>query len=342
MLIELALLALAALPQSEEGHAPPALAPFEHLVGVWKGQAVNPANRIRGWTETHSWSWVFEKSVPVALSVQVEGSKSFLKGSLRPTGDGGSKLRLDGYDPEGQALAYEGAFDPKSRALVLDRIEPKAGPAERIVLRPNSNLIRYTLRIERKEAGSPQFKPVADMNLGKEGESFAAGGAATEAPKCVVTGGAATLNVVYQGRSFPLCCTGCKEEFDANPEKYVRKAALMAQKDGAASAPAAPTNRRGSDDEFDAVVGTPDRKKPAMPTNESARVAPGSKSSSSKISPNRATTLWKLGQALERQGKIPGALDNYRRIVREHPNSPEAKSASERIRALDVPSQTPP
>jgi YHS domain-containing protein len=27
--------------------------------------------------------------------------------------------------------------------------------------------------------------------------------------------------VSYMGKSYFVCCSGCKEEFDANPKKYV-------------------------------------------------------------------------------------------------------------------------
>ena len=49
---------------------PAALAPLEFLVGSWKGRGVlknNPAERFRGWDETHTWAWVFAKGKPVAL-----------------------------------------------------------------------------------------------------------------------------------------------------------------------------------------------------------------------------------------------------------------------------------
>ncbi len=33
------------------------------------------------------------------------------------------------------------------------------------------------------------------------------------------------MTISYQGRTFPICCTGCRDEFNENPEKYIKKAA---------------------------------------------------------------------------------------------------------------------
>ena len=38
---------------------PPEFAPFEHLVGGWKGQGWLSKNRLKGWSEKHNWAWKF-------------------------------------------------------------------------------------------------------------------------------------------------------------------------------------------------------------------------------------------------------------------------------------------
>ena len=53
-----------------------------------------------------------------------------------------------------------------------------------------------------------------------------------------MTGGAATMTLSYQGRTFPICCTGCRDEFNENPEKYLKKASLMAHRQPAKPNPA--------------------------------------------------------------------------------------------------------
>ena len=43
------------------------------------------------------------------------------------------------------------------------------------------------------------------------------------------------MTLSYQGRTFPICCTGCRDEFNESPEKYLKKAAMLATSPGAKS-----------------------------------------------------------------------------------------------------------
>lgn len=48
-----------------------------------------------------------------------------------------------------------------------------------------------------------------------------------------------------------------------------------------------------------------------------------------------AATMLRSAQSLERAKKIPGALNIYRDVVKNHPKTPEAKVAAERIKAIE-------
>jgi hypothetical protein len=48
----------------------------------------------------------------------------------------------------------------------------------------------------------------------------------------------------------------------------------------------------------------------------------------------RATSLLAAARNLERAGKGAGALDFYRRVVKEHPGTPQAREAAARVKAL--------
>ena len=39
--------------------------------------------------------------------------------------------------------------------------------------------------------------------------------------ECVVTGGAGTIMVTYKGQSYWVCCTGCRDLFNEDPEKVL-------------------------------------------------------------------------------------------------------------------------
>lgn len=236
---------------------PPRLAPLEYLIGSWKGQGVSrddPALRFRGWTETHSWAWSFADGKPTGLTLKAEGSKLLSTAALSFDEDRQVyRLKAETVGPEKAPAVYEGTLDESGKLLTLDRVGLGADePGQRLTLRPNANAIRYTLAIERAAPRSTRFTRSIEVGLTKEGETFAAGSSATEAPKCLITGGAATLTVSYKGQTYPICCSGCRDEFLENPEKYVKKASLRSPSSTDDDKPAkpAPTRPRRNDDPF--------------------------------------------------------------------------------------------
>ena len=242
----LVLMASAGAMPAEETPAP--FAPFEHMVGSWKGTAMPAANKVKGWPESHSWAWKFDKGHPVAMTVEWQGDKSLAKGQLRYDATA-KQYRLDGVDPAGKPVTYAGTLSPDGKVLTLDRAgAAKADPKERIVVRPNANKIRYTVQVDRQEPGAPQFKKQVEVGLTKAGEAFAAGGGGADLPKCIMTGGASTMTVSFQGKTYPVCCSGCRDEFNDNPEKYARKADEAAKAAPDATAGAKPAASKGRDD----------------------------------------------------------------------------------------------
>ncbi len=301
-------------PAVDDRGTPAAFATIEGLVGAWKGTAVPTANRLKGWPERHVWSWKFRDGRPVAFEFEAADGRLLTRGSLTHDPATG-KYTLDGLDAANAPSRFVGVLDAKTGALVLDR-EGDDKPRERITIRPNANGVRYTFWLDRREPGAPQFKRAIEAGLTREGESFAAGGdQGPTAAKCIITGGTASMTVAFAGKTYPICCTGCRDEFEADPEKYVAKAALRAG--GGTVAPAAKVDP------------------PAAPAEKDAE-KPTAKAPAKKAAPaaSRAASLLAVAQALEKQGKPAAALENYRRIVEQFPGTPQAKAAAGRIEAI--------
>jgi YHS domain-containing protein len=222
---------------------PPALVPFEHLVGAWKGVGIPTANKLKGWQERHTWAWAFHKGRPVALSFELEGSKLMAKGRL--AFDPKAKLyRLEALDVSGNTVLFLGAIDKARQVLTLDRQGPlPGGSLQKLTLRLNSNKIRYTVWDDQRQKGAPRFSRITESQMGKEGEAFAAGSTTSNTPKCIITGGAATMTVSFGGKAYPVCCTGCRDEFEVDPEKYIKR--LAARDDKSAT----PTPSKASDED---------------------------------------------------------------------------------------------
>jgi YHS domain len=54
----------------------------------------------------------------------------------------------------------------------------------------------------------------------KVGESL---GAKEKKNLCIVTGGLGTSTVMYKGQTFYVCCSGCRDAFNENPEKFIKE-----------------------------------------------------------------------------------------------------------------------
>ena len=324
---------------------PTPFASFEYLIGRWKGAGIPAANKTRGWEETHAWAWKFEKGTPIGLSVTMTGGKVLAK-ALFTFDTSKKKYIIIGYDPVGKPLTFVGGPDKTGKGLILDRIgATSAGAKQRITLYPNANFIRYTLKFDEQETGAPQYKALIAAGMTKEGESFAAGSTTgADLPKCIVTGGAATISVNYQGVSYPLCCTGCRDEFNENPAKYIKKLALQRESGAQTGAKTKTAPIAKDDGAFDGLVDSKPaarsssgsmKKAAAATTGGPAGAADPKRKAASKGSDvSRAASSLRLGQNLEKAGKTAGALDYYRRVVKDFPDTPSAKTAAARIKAL--------
>jgi YHS domain-containing protein len=291
------------------------------------------------------WAWKFSKGLPVGMTLELTGDKTLTKAQL--SHDASTRqYRLEGTDSTGAPVLFVGAMDKSGRALVLER-SGATREKDRLTIRPNSNMIRYTMDLDHQEAGAPQFSKVISVGLTKEGASFAAGGESADLPKCILTGGAATMTVSYQGKSYPICCSGCRDEFNENPEKYAKKAALMAEQGKGKGSAGKPTGSRvGRDDgAFDGLVDE-DAPRSAPKTKAKPRSAPAAKADSDEeatddapatkpaAKASKAAQWLRLGENLEKSGKNAAALQYYRDVVKTYAGTPEAKSAAERIKAL--------
>ena len=86
---------------------------------------------------------------------------------------------------------------------------------------------RYLYRFETRPAGSALgFDKKYQVGATKEGVPFAE---VPKGPECIVSGGLGTMKVTYKGKEYYVCCSGCRAEFQADPEKYIKEAEAKAK-----------------------------------------------------------------------------------------------------------------
>ncbi len=192
-----------------------ALQDFNNLIGAWRGTATPIAKDQQKdfWIETLTWEWGFANK-DAWLRVAFAKSRNFTAGELRyrpEQDDFALTLRTLGNE----SLTFTGPL--KDKVLTLDRAAK--GETQRLVftlLHENRFLYRYEVRPE----GKTFFTKRYTVGATKEGIAFAAGDGK---PVCIVSGGLGTTPVVYMGKTYYVCCGGCRDEFRENPEKYVRE-----------------------------------------------------------------------------------------------------------------------
>jgi YHS domain-containing protein len=194
-----------------------ALRPFNDLIGSWRGTGEpygTRAEKQKGfWEEKIAWQWQF-KGEDAWLLAGIDKGKHFSRAELHylPARD---RYQMKLTTPKKETLIFEGEL--KERQLTLVRHD--GGEEQRLVL-SLLHANRYLLRYDVKAAGQTAFAPRFRVGATKEGVAFAGG---DSGPECIVSGGKGTIRVSYMGKTYYVCCTGCRDEFNAEPEKYVKE-----------------------------------------------------------------------------------------------------------------------
>jgi hypothetical protein len=196
-----------------------ALRVFQDLIGSWKGTGLpygTRAERDRGmWQEKIAWQWQF-KGKDAWLRADLDKGKHFSRLDLRylPAGD---SYRLEAVTADKVTVSFEGKLD--KRRLTLDRQDPKTKQTHRLVFSLlHSN--RYLVRYDRREPEQTAFSQVYQVGCTKQGVAFAT---ETRGPECIVSGGLGTIQVTHKGKTYYVCCTGCRDAFKDDPEKYIKE-----------------------------------------------------------------------------------------------------------------------
>ncbi len=80
---------------------------------------------------------------------------------------------------------------------------------------------RYLFRYESKPSERTRYKKIYQVGVTKKDVPFA--GKGDSYPECIVSGGRGTMAVSFKGKTYYVCCTGCRNEFNDNPEKYIKE-----------------------------------------------------------------------------------------------------------------------
>ena len=205
--------------EDEARSAKAALQALNDFIGDWNGSGApeKPAPLPREtWRETLSWSWRF-KGNDAWLTMTVDNGKHLKSGELRFLPERG-RYQFTALDSKDQKLTFEGEF--KKGYLTLDRTDAATKEVQRLMMNSAGDGLRFVYRSLRKPAGGTLFVKGYQVACTKKGEAL---GVRAKKAECVVTGGLGTSTVTYMGQTYYVCCSGCRDAFNEDPEKYIKE-----------------------------------------------------------------------------------------------------------------------
>jgi hypothetical protein len=189
---------------------------LQEFIGSWKGTAND--KKLGFWSENASWSWRF-KGKDVWMTFDLEKSKLYKGGEVRFLPDK-SKFQITVTDKAGKKAVYEGEI--KKSVLIVERLNPDTSDTEQFKINITGGGDRLSSELWIKPDGRTMFSKQLQVVYTREGVTFGVDSAGKK-PVCVVTGGLGTSTVSYMGVTYYVCCTGCRDAFNDNPEKFIKE-----------------------------------------------------------------------------------------------------------------------
>jgi YHS domain-containing protein/flagellar hook assembly protein FlgD len=203
-----------------------ALERFNSLIGGWRGVGQPRRNSSSdAWSETAEWVWDIKKDKSsVGIRYQVKNGK-LLETALLTYDSPAKQYALDAKFTDKTERRYTGKLaDGK---LTLDSSKDDDGNVHQVVV-TLLNDKRTLVLFQTKKADQKLFNRVAEVGYTRDGTRLAVEGA--DGPECIVTGGKGTSTVVYKGKTYYFCCSGCRDAFNDDPDGIIAEAAAKAAK----------------------------------------------------------------------------------------------------------------
>lgn len=212
----LAILLVAVLTGDQPSGQQQQLARLQSLVGQWRGVGQPQRGSTKGsWTESADWAWRFGEGGP-AIVGRLSDGRYFRDVTITAAGQEGTFVLAAKPVSDGDELRYSGHLDEQG-LLVAEAQTPREGLPQRLSLRFAANGDRLLVLLEKRTAAGI-FTRLAEVGYTRQGSGF---GKVTNQRECIVTGGLGTIEVFHAGKSYYVCCTGCRDYFNENPEKVL-------------------------------------------------------------------------------------------------------------------------
>lgn len=189
-----------------------ALQPFNLLIGGWRGVGQPKRGSQAGaWQEKAESVWEL-KPKSTGIRWNVDGGKQW-KSALLGYDESKKLYTLEAKLSDDSSRTYIGKLDDKRLVLESEADDRKeVHRATLTILNDN----RFTLLLEKRPEQQSFYTRIAEVGYQRDGTRLAVAG--NSGPECVVTGGLGTIPVMHKGKTYYVCCTGCRDAFNDDPE----------------------------------------------------------------------------------------------------------------------------
>lgn len=214
------------------------LKPLQVMLGEWRGTTRKEFDGFKA-VDSHEWIWDL-RTDPERPALAVKSDKSPYLRQARLTWEPNKKqFLLSATDGAGVTHTYTGDYtDPVNEIIGPDdkphrvfRLEltetpesAKTGGNEswQIAFRQQENN-RYLLEVS-KRRGTAQYRVHDIVSTQRHGTSFALSDDDYGEKTCIISEGLGTSTVSWKGKSYWVCCSGCRAAFEEDPEKWIARA----------------------------------------------------------------------------------------------------------------------
>jgi YHS domain-containing protein len=169
------------------------------------------------WTEAGGWAW---KLSPESAALEWASEKGkYLKAAVLRPGPKPGSFAMEATLADGSKRSFRGEPGDRDK-LVLTAEGPPAQGLRRITLTPLHET-RLLMLLEGQNPENRAFARLGEVGYTRQGVAFAAG---ESYPLCIVTDGRGTTEVKYQGKSYWVCCSGCRDLFNDDPAGVIAEA----------------------------------------------------------------------------------------------------------------------
>ena len=220
------------------------LKPLQVMLGQWRGTTRREYEGFKA-VDSHEWIWDLQTEPARPALVMTSDKSPYLKKARLTWNPTSSQFELTATDPADVTRHYAGDYtdpvhevvgpdDKMHRVFRLEltqtdqSAEEVGGERWQFAFAQQENN-RYLLEIGRRR-GSAAFARYDTVSTQREGTSFAVSDTDYGEKECIISQGLGTISVSYKGRTYWVCCTGCKAAFEEDPETWIARASARAAK----------------------------------------------------------------------------------------------------------------